>query len=77
MVIHLDTMVHASHLIGEPDRPLSASITYISALDMFDIFYVNKYVDHHTYKIAFYILTVVLVTLVHISLISNYGITWY
>ena len=52
-VIHLDTMVCAAHLIGEPDIPLSASITYISALDMFDIFYVNKYVDHHAYEIAF------------------------
>ena len=52
-VIHLDTMIRAAHLIGEPDRPLSAAITYISALDMFDSFYVNKYVDHHTYEIAF------------------------
>ena len=52
-VIHLDMMIHAAHLIGEPDRPLSAAITYISALDMFDSFYVNKYVDHHAYEIAF------------------------
>ena len=52
-VIHLDAMICAAHLIGEPDGPLPAAITYISILDMFDSFYVNKYVDHHMYKIAF------------------------
>ena len=52
-VIHLDMMIRAAHLIDEPDRQLSAAITYISALDMFDSFYVNKYVDHHAYEIAF------------------------
>ena len=52
-VIHLDAMIHAAHLIGEPDGPLPAAITYISALYMFDSFYINKYVDHHMYKIAF------------------------
>ena len=49
-VIHLDAMICAAHLICEPDGP---AITYISALDMFDSFYVNKYVDHHAYKITF------------------------
>lgn len=52
-VIHIDTMICAAHLIGEPNGPLSTSITYVSALDMFDTFYVNKYVDHHAYEIAF------------------------
>ena len=49
MVIHVDTMICAAHLIGESNGPLSTSITYISALDMFDTFYVNKYLDHHVY----------------------------
>ena len=52
-VIHLDTMICAAHLIGESNRPLSTLITYVSALDMFYILYVNKYLDHHAYKIAF------------------------
>ena len=52
-VIHLDTMIRAAHLIGESNGPLSTSITYVSALDMFDIFYVNKYLGHHAYEIAF------------------------
>ena len=46
-------MIHTAHLIGKPDRPLSPAITYISALDMFDFFYVNKYIDYHAYEIAF------------------------
>ena len=52
-VIHLDMMVHAAHLIGEPNGPISADITYITALDKFDSYYVNKYNDHHAYEIAF------------------------
>ena len=48
-----NTMVHAAHLIGESNGPLSILITYISALDMFDTFHVNKYLDQHVYKIAF------------------------
>ena len=51
-VIHIDTMIHAAHLIGKPGGPLSTSITYISTPDMFDTFYVNKYLDPHVYKFA-------------------------
>ena len=46
-------MIHAVHLIGEPDGLLSASVTYVSALDSFVTFYINKYIDHHAYEIAF------------------------
>ena len=46
-------MIQAAHLIGESNGPLSTSITYVSALYMFDTFYVNKYLDHYVYKIAF------------------------
>ena len=52
-IIHIDTMIHAAHLLGEPDGPLSVSVTYISTLDLFATFYINKYVDHHAYEIAF------------------------
>ena len=41
-VVHLETIIHTAHLIGEPDGPLSATITYISALDMFNSFYINN-----------------------------------
>ena len=36
MVIHLDTMVCAAHLIDEPNGPEFSDITHISALDKFD-----------------------------------------
>ena len=52
-VIHLDMIIHTADMIGETDGPLSTAITYIPALDMFNSFYINKYVDHHTYEIAF------------------------
>ena len=52
-VIHLDMMIHAAHLIGEPNGPIPANITHITALDTFDSFYINKYIDHHAYEIAF------------------------
>ena len=52
-VIHLDMMVHAAHLIGEPNGPVSSDITHISALDKFDLYSINKYIDHHAYEIAF------------------------
>ena len=52
-VIHIDTMIRAAHLLGKPDGPLSAAVTYVSALDLFATFYINKYVDHHAYEIAF------------------------
>ena len=38
-VIHIDTMIHAVHLLSEPDGPLSASVTYVSAPDLFVSFY--------------------------------------
>ena len=53
MVIHLDMMVHAAHLIGEPNGPISVDITHISALDKFNSYYINKYIDHYAYEIAF------------------------
>ena len=52
-VIHLDTMVCAAHLIGKPNGPVSSDITHISALEKFDSYYVNKYIDHHAYEITF------------------------
>ena len=52
-VIHIDTMICAAHLLGKPDGPLSTAVTYVSTLYLFATFYINKYVDHHTYKIGF------------------------
>ena len=53
-VIHLDTVVRACHLIpifGSEILPKNLLCT--DTLDTFTHFYVNKYVDHHAFEIAF------------------------
>ena len=52
-VIHLDMMVCAAHLIGKPNGSVASDITHISALDKFNSYYINKYIDHHVYEITF------------------------
>jgi hypothetical protein len=53
-IIHLDTVVRASHLIPVfgPQR-VSRTLSFTDTLDTFTSFYVNKYVDHHAFEIAF------------------------
>ena len=53
-IIHLDTIVRASHLLpvfGTQHVPRTLSFT--DTLNYFKIFYVNKYIDHHAFEIAF------------------------
>ena len=53
-VIHLDSFLRAAHLIpvyGNQKIPLDFEHTY--SLNAFEAYYVNKYIDHHSYKIAF------------------------
>ena len=54
-IIHLDTIVRACHLIpvfgSQHDVPRTLLCT--DTLDTFTHFYVNKYVDHHAFEIAF------------------------
>jgi hypothetical protein len=53
-VIHLDTIVRAAHLLpvfGAGFVP--RTLTFADTLDAFRMFYVNKYVDHHAFEIAF------------------------
>lgn len=53
-VISLDTILRASHLLGDAqNKPLPRDVTYINALNHFDNFYINRYIDHHAYEIAF------------------------
>jgi hypothetical protein len=52
-VIHLDSFLQAAHLIpayGNREMPLDFHYTY--SLDTFEVFYVNKYIDHHANEIA-------------------------
>ena len=53
-IVHLDTIIHASHLIGVYGSSiLPWGIPLHCSLDIFHLYYVNKYVDHHAFKIAF------------------------
>ncbi len=53
-VVHLDSFLRAAHLIpvyGNREIPLDFHYTY--SLDIFDAYYVNKYIDHHANEITF------------------------
>lgn len=53
-VIHLDTIIRASHLIPTYRRAeVPRGLLPAYSLDIFKRFYVNKFVDHHAFEIAF------------------------
>lgn len=52
-VVHLDTIFRAAHLIPIYDTiEVPKNLSYANSLDAFDLFYVNKYADHHAFEIA-------------------------
>jgi hypothetical protein len=53
-VIHLDSILRAAHLIGVcGDKCLPKGLAFHQSLDTFPAFYVNKFIDHHAFEIAF------------------------
>jgi hypothetical protein len=53
-IIHLDAVVRTSHLLpifGNESVPRTLAFT--DTLNTFTRFYVNKYIDHHAFEIAF------------------------
>jgi hypothetical protein len=54
-VIHIDSIIRAAHLLPffPSDAPVYREVTYMNSLNVFTAFYVNKYVDHHAFEIAF------------------------
>lgn len=53
-VIHLDCILRAAHLIGIcGDMFLHKDLSFNQSLDAFVAFYVNKFVDHHAFEIAY------------------------
>ena len=53
-VIHLDTIVRAAHLLPVfKEESVSRDLLFSDTLDKFQLFYVNKFVDHHAFEIAF------------------------
>jgi hypothetical protein len=54
-VIHLDSIVRAAHLLPRfpSNTQVPREINYTQTLDIYRSFYVNKYIDHHAFEIAF------------------------
>jgi hypothetical protein len=53
-VIHLDTIFRAAHLMPiYGDNPIPSHLSFTQSLDAFNSYYVNKYIDHHAFEIAF------------------------
>ena len=51
-VIHLDTVLRGAHLLPHyGSGVLPEDFSYTDALDAFDSYYVNHYVDHHTHEL--------------------------
>lgn len=55
-IIHLDTIVRAAHLLpvyALEEGYVPRRLLHTDSLDHFSTFYVNKYIDHHAFEIAF------------------------
>jgi hypothetical protein len=53
-IIHLDTILCVVHLMGvSGEEFVPKTLTPDNSLDLFYSFYVNKFVDHHAFEIAF------------------------
>jgi hypothetical protein len=53
-IIHLDSVVGTAHLLGVCGEDfVPKDLSYNNSLDAFHSFYVNKFADHHAFKIAF------------------------
>jgi len=54
-VIHIDSIVCGAHLLPRfpSDAPVYWEINYMNVLDVYKSFYVNKYIDHHAFEIAY------------------------
>jgi hypothetical protein len=50
-VIHLKTIARGAHLLPKYGvGPLPDHISYVNALDVFQIYFVNPYIDHHCHE---------------------------
>ncbi|KAH9988333.1 hypothetical protein BJV77DRAFT_1061430 [Russula vinacea] len=53
-VLHLDTIVRAAHLIGVyGESTLPNDLSPAQSLESFQSYYVNKYIDHHSFETLF------------------------
>lgn len=52
-IVHLDCIFRAAHLLPVyGNDPIPNTISSCNSLDAFKIFYVNKYIDHHSFEVA-------------------------
>jgi hypothetical protein len=53
-VIHLDCVIRAAHLLPvfASNVPIPRALHHSQTLDSFNLFYVNKFIDHHAFKIV-------------------------
>jgi hypothetical protein len=54
-VVHIDSIARGAHLLPRfpSDAPVYREVNYMNALDIYRSFYVNKFVDHHAFELAF------------------------
>jgi hypothetical protein len=53
-VIHMDSVLRSAHLLPAFGQTfVERSVMYTKTLNIYDAFYVNKYIDHHAFEIAF------------------------
>jgi hypothetical protein len=53
-IIHLDSIFRAAHLLPTFGRErVSRTLSFTDTLDRFTRFYVNKFIDHHTFETVF------------------------
>ena len=53
-VIHIDMIFCAAHLMPVyGNEPVPRYLSFSQTLDAFSSYYVNKYIDHHAFEIAF------------------------
>ncbi|KAI6046587.1 hypothetical protein EDC04DRAFT_2864743 [Pisolithus marmoratus] len=53
-VVHIHSILCGAHLIPVYGHDhLSADVHYMDSLDIFHMYYVNKYIDHHAFEIMF------------------------
>jgi hypothetical protein len=53
-IIHVDCIIRAAHLIGVYGEAfVHRHLTLHDSLDAFESYFVNKYIDHHAFEIAF------------------------
>jgi hypothetical protein len=56
-IINLDSVVHAAHLLPVfGPGPVLTTLSFTDTLDRFTQFYINKFIDHNTFKTVFLIL---------------------